>query len=786
MSLDGLSGIIDSATASVNKGISAIDGAVSDIASGASNFLSQGPVDALTSIGSTITGAIGALSTLFSPVSGIKLPLKNPLFDYASYSYVLGISVLTHDDLNFPDKSYMAGKRLDIICKDANADPKNRIRTAYGQFDFFIDNLEINCSVGMGQGENSNMLSGSFTITEPYSMGMFLLTIQAAAEKAGWVNYLQAAYLLTIEFRGNTETGKIVNIPNTSRKIPFRFLEVGMNVSEKGSVYRCTMAHASAEAHASDNKALKTDASATGATVQEVLQTGTKSLQVAINKRLKSLEANKTVAIADQVLILFPTDYSSSGSTSNSGETEDNTSATSSTTGSFDDIAKQLKVKVSDKNATYVQGDDCNEIGKASLGYDDIKKALAPVGKENTMFDKNTKTFVRANNQVDQKVSDHKFSQDSSIINAINQVILNSEYAKKSLKAGATTEDGFRKWWRIDTQVFVLSTKSNASKTGSHPKLIVYRVVPYEAHSSNVSAPNTKPKGLDKVRKQVVKQYDYIYTGKNVDIINFNLQFDFNYAAAGDATLPTTTQDNKAKENQSVTEAPALLNKAIPEGNAPQKLSGSLPTMVKNTITERKTDRFGGGGMETQETRAAKAFHDSMTNEAAMLKLEMTILGDPYYIAQSGAGNYTSKSTQYKNLNKDMTINYQNGEVHIIVNFRNPFDINQSTGVYDFKGKSGAPTLAWSGLYKVFDITSKFSKGQFTQVITGNKIPMEELKGPGTDKGSITTNNASKDPNDPEGTGTPNTTVVQQSTPEPVTITNPTGSSAPNDGWGEG
>jgi hypothetical protein len=785
MSLDGLSGIIDSATASVQEGAASIGNAVSDIASGASNLLSQGPASALSSIGDAVTGAIGSLTSLFSPVSGVKLPLPNPLFNYATYNYVLSISALTHDDLNFPDKSYMAGKKLPIICKDANADPKNRVQTAYGQFDFFIDDLEVNSSVSFGAGDNSNMLNGSLTIIEPYSMGMFILALQAAANKAGWINYLTAPYLLTIEFRGNTETGQIVNIPNTSRKIPFRFMaENTMTVNEKGSVYKFQITHAAAEAHASDNKALKTDVSAEGKTVQEVLQTGPKSLQVAINSRLQSLKG-KTVNVPDQILILFPTDYSSSGSGS-SGNTEDSTGATTTgSTGDFADIAKKLKVTVSEKNKTYIQSDnDCNEIGKSSLGYDDIKKALTPVGKENTVYDKTTKTFVRADNTVDQKTSDHKFSQDSSIINAINQVILNSEYAKNSLKEGATTDDGFRKWWRVDTQVFVLNTKANAAKTGDHPKLIVYRVVPYEAHSGAVQAPNTKPKGLDKLKTQVVKQYDYIYTGKNVDIINFNLQFDFTIAAAGDATLPSTTQDNKAKENDSVSESDGLVNQAIPDGKAPTNAPGSLPTSVKNTVTSRRTDRYGGGGMETQETRAAKTFHDSITNMSTMLNLELTIIGDPYYIAQSGTGNYTSKSTQYKNLNKDMTINYQNGEVHIVVNFRTPLDINQGTGMYDFK--TAGPTLAWSGLYKVLNITSKFSKGQFTQVISGNKIQGEELKGPGSEKGSLTSNNLKKDPNDPTGSGTPNTTVTEQPTPAPVTDTNPTGSDAPNDGWGEG
>jgi hypothetical protein len=36
------------------------------------------------------------------------------------------------------------GKILPLICKSANADPKNRIATTYGKFDFFMDNLTKN------------------------------------------------------------------------------------------------------------------------------------------------------------------------------------------------------------------------------------------------------------------------------------------------------------------------------------------------------------------------------------------------------------------------------------------------------------------------------------------------------------------------------------------------------------------------------------------------------------------------------------------------------------------
>jgi hypothetical protein len=99
----------------------------------------------------------------------------------------------------------------------------------------------------------------------------------------------------------------------------------------------------------------------------------------------------------------------------------------------------------------------------------------------------------------------------------------------------------------------------------------------------------------------------------------------------------------------------------------------------------------------------------------------MKILGDPYFIADSGWGNYTAKPTNYENINSDPSMDYQSGEVDILVNFRTPLDINVATGKADF----GNTTLIsqFSGLYKVYEVSSNFSKGKFTQDLTLMRRP---------------------------------------------------------------
>lgn len=182
-------------------------------------------------------------------------------------------------------------------------------------------------------------------------------------------------------------------------------------------------------------------------------------------------------------------------------------------------------------------------------------------------------------------------------------------------------------------------------------------------------------------------------------------------------------------------------------------MSGVTPTTVSYSLTSTSTDRLGGGGADTQATRAARVFHDAITNGVDMMKLNMEIWGDPYYIAQSGMGNYTSKPSAFQNLNQDGTVNHQNGEVHVSVNFRTPTDINQGTGLYNFAGTTSAPVVQWSGLYRVIMVVSKFEGGQFKQTLTGNRVKQQENPKQGTASNTFSTSNSKPDPTDPYATG---------------------------------
>jgi hypothetical protein len=187
---------------------------------------SSGLASGLGSTFNSLTSKLGSIGSFFKPIPGVKLPLANPLFAYASYDYVIGLGCLSAKDVTNPDSTYMAGKPVALVCKSANADPANRVQTPYGKFDFFIDNLELKSMIGLDSGNTTNVTDISFQIIEPYSMGMFMISIQTIAQTLGWDNFREAPFVLTIEFRGNKETGQMVSIPGTKRFIAFNFNEI--------------------------------------------------------------------------------------------------------------------------------------------------------------------------------------------------------------------------------------------------------------------------------------------------------------------------------------------------------------------------------------------------------------------------------------------------------------------------------------------------------------------------------------------------------------------------------
>jgi hypothetical protein len=98
-----------------------------------------------------------------------------------------------------------------------------------------------------------------------------------------------------------------------------------------------------------------------------------------------------------------------------------------------------------------------------------------------------------------------------------------------------------------------------------------------------------------------------------------------------------------------------------------------------------------------------------------MVTVNLEILGDPYWLIDSGLSNYFSEvASPVSQITNDGTMNYESGNVYIYLTFRTPADINEKTGLYDFSvaGKDSP----FGGIYRVNMCENSFSD------VSGNRL----------------------------------------------------------------
>ena len=663
-------------------------------------------------------------------IAGGKPPFPNILSKFASYNYIVTLSCLDDESLNFPDSTYRAGRFNTLILASGSINPNNRVNTAFGKFDFFMDDINIvhQCAFSKDSG-NTNMMGFKFKVIEPYSMGIFPQAMQKAAIEAGHPSYLGTApFLLTIDFAGHTDDTLAKSLPKERRLFPFTLADITARVTAKGTEYEVTGNPYNYQAFNAGFNTIPHDTTISGQTVQEMLQTGEKSLQRVLNDYLAQ-RAKDNNEEPDEIIIMFPEDPSSPLPSAN--ETINKATKNPKGGGSGGNIYDRLKLKkgTGKLNQTYVQEEGAvNSVGKSSMGFSSTRAGDSPFGKDNAVYDAEKGIYQRGNLQIDVTTSDFRFLQSTDVTNVINQVIIMSDYAKQALRDSQADDAGMLPWWRIDPQVYQGSSYKNLGKTGRKPQLIVYRIVAYKVNASVLISPNSAPPGIQQLKKEALKEYNYIYTGKNTEIIDFQITINNNFRKAVSADGYKDSADVK-QAKQTGQDAADTQNRATEDNGSSNPPADAQPRQVSRTVTNTSTDGRGGGGTEDISTRLARNFMDAVTEGADMLETTLKVHGDPYFLGDSGIGNYTSPETNYRMINSDGSMNYQNTEVYIIVNFRTPTDIDPTKGTYNSINGSGELVQAYSGLYKIRQVESNFSGGKFTQTLDLMRQTNQELVG---------------------------------------------------------
>lgn len=668
-----------------------------------------------------INGVTNLLSGANNSKSGdnANLPsvIPNPLENFASYTPVWTLACLEPKQYNNPALYRNSTADLKhIVLSSAGRFDSQRAKTAYGVPEYYINNFQMKSVIGANQKTgNSNAVKFEWDIYEPYSMGLLLQSLQVSAQNAGYLNYLNnTPYVLRLDFMGFDELGK----PYTTIKPKFFVLgltNVKFSVNEGGSTYKMEAIPYNHKGFSDTVNVAFNDmkiAAGDKGTVEEMLNgaDNKESLVVLLNTIEDNLVKDKQIQYPDRYEIQFP---KSSDSFTVQNPIKEVTTATA------DPKAGVTGVKITGTNVAAKIDFDTNEIGGASLGFDQSKGGNF-VMKKNDKRDEKTGLIERDKMTIDPKKRVFQFAQGQSLTAIINQVILSSDYAKKAIDPSNVTPEGYIKWFRIDVQIELLEYDD---WIGDYSKKFTYRVVPFLVHQSIFSNPNTALP-YDKIQEQICKGYSYIYTGQNVDLLKFDININNLFFTGiapsspnttGQAADPNTTGGTAPQENRDV---------KVETGSAPASQVATTgrprikrdPSLIQGTIK-------GGSNQKDTEMAVAQAFHKAFTNSnTEMVTINLEILGDPYWIVDSGFANYFAKpTTDNSQKTEDGTMNYESGDVYIYITFKTPVDVNEVTGMMDFP--YGGKESPFSGVYRVNQCDSKFSEGTFKQTLSCIRMP---------------------------------------------------------------
>lgn len=558
-----------------------------------------------------------------------------------------------------------------------------------GRFDMFIDNVDITTGMAFNSHSGSTFFSSiNFEVFEPYSINGFIESLHVASVAAGYVTYSNASFILKMEFWGypdNVDLGTPVKIPKTERYFVFSFKQIEVDITEQGTRYRCTGIPFNEKGFGQPNQ-LIAPVKMAGESVEAILKNLMQDVTAQAKESAEKAKNSTSIPGYDTYSIKFPIVNSAGG---------------------LD--------KITEGRVNSIASAKIFEVGKESAVYQhlDQGQASSSQSSETVRYNPQTPTI--------------QFHEGKNIDECIEQVIRDSRYVRDILETldKRVDSNGMVPYFLIRLEVTNQDIIDDIKKRPYQNFTFV--VTEYKIHFTKI--PNYAQSKIDisRFKNLSLREYNYIYTGKNVDVLNFKLNFNTLFYEAIPRNLANNSSPS-ATDSIGNSNAPGAQLSTVPikdTAQDPTSSSGSFPTAEAVAIM-----RDGGSANQIQDDPyfvLAKNMHNAVINsKVSLINGELEIIGDPFYIATGGIGNYNplpAAGRDGETSTGEVAHNFR--EVLITINFRNPIDIkplNEGGRAYFQSTK-----VPFSGIYQVREVASTFRNGYFKQTLSIIRIPGQIL-----------------------------------------------------------
>jgi hypothetical protein len=589
---------------------------------------------------------------------------ENPLDEYPNYTYGISLHYLDLTKYNSivtdGGDSYNATGG-EVLIASGGRRGENFSRNQYFEGDMYFENLKMNTIIGYNSRTRaSNVVDINFTVIEPYSI-TFLNKIIRIARDNDIRAWDQMPFLLQIDFFANTEDGPRGSpIDELSKRIVIKVIDIKIKLTSKGAEYAFVAIPQSHVALTQSVATVPINIEVVCKKVKDFFDAGASSGNVGVPERVE--EDIEGIGVSQTV------------------DKERSVSKAYSLPAALKAYQEQLVKKGHQKQAdeyVFVVDEVFADADIIAKKLNQPYANLPPTNEENpdANLDFN-KTITRIN-------------AGTSIPEVINQTMFASSYYTDLIKkkgSGPVLTHRIRTTITYDPDAWDSIRKE-------YKKTVTFYIEKYEYHNQKF------PQISKSLPESVHKQFFYMYTGKNDQILDLTIDFNAMFYVA------ITAFENKAERrapHRPVDPREAKKKDDIEPGND----YSVNPNRVKPIIGYNDVQSSKNNSKESVE---AVDFQKSLMSSSRgdMLNVKMKVSGDPdlikqddtYYGPGGGSGN---------------SIPMDIGQLFAGLYFRTPDDINLDTGLYDFD-ESGENVF--NGKYQVIAIENTFERGQFTQML---------------------------------------------------------------------
>lgn len=606
---------------------------------------------------------------------------ENKLHQFASYNYVLTLSALGRNDMEDPEniptraphdiiartggiidanvtsRIVEATREADILGNTIKPQRKEEAIVASQQIlkqarDIYFNSVTIDSFPRPNEFRKLMNYTKIEMSLEEPNGITFWEKCKAAAFNNGYRNHTTAPFLISIEFKGFDTAGNEIQDAVPKRVYPVRLSKSSLRMSAGGTTY-------SVEAYPWTEFGM----------VNAFLYTRSGSSVVGEGKKLQNILKK----LADQL----------------NKDIEDNEQKKG-----LREFADSYEI-TADPSIGRIDGDSDNQYPVTGFLGLSVNRFSKVTYSKNHSIVKVLEDLVR----------------QYSKYNNIEKILVDN--AKKFGDGSKISEiDQYINWFKIITTVKEEPEFDRVLKT--HRRTIKYHIKEFKIHILNFVKAGY---GFNFDYTNAVRRvFDYTYTGKNLDILDLNVEYNAGYfQAILRKTDPTFINKVKRFFTEKVR---SISGTGTFEADPLLPLSQYISTLNTENPNIQPSDETTGAIQAMADVQ-----YDYLVNpKGDMVNVEMKIMGDPAFLGQDYAipmkiGSETVRAKIGPNIFDAQTgaFNFDNGEVVVQLNFKFPSDFDENTGLYKFNTEA---TPQFTGLYRIVRVENRFENGQFTQNLT--------------------------------------------------------------------